>query len=146
MAATTTAGTMLGVAAKARMLIDAEGPANVHRRNTVAPQSRAGLSSPESLPWTAEIRNKDYLTPQYLEVLATHKAAHAFNAWIRMPALDEQAQIAEAFTADSMVIRASLKTGRQYDKAVETFAATGYAVEGSADAGIVARSEPACCN
>ena len=47
--------------------------------------------------------------------------AHAFNAWTRMPSLDEQSQIAEAFTADSTVVRALLRCGRAYDKAVESF-------------------------
>jgi hypothetical protein len=54
-------------------------------------------------------------------VLASHNVAHAFNAWTRMPALDEQAQIPEAFTADFTVVRALLRKGRPYDKAVETF-------------------------
>jgi hypothetical protein len=65
--------------------------------------------------------NENYLTPQYLDVLASHNVAHAFNAWTRMPALDEQAQIPEAFTADFTVARALLRKGRPYDKAVETF-------------------------
>jgi hypothetical protein len=38
-----------------------------------------------------------------------------------MPSLDEQAQISEAFTADFTVVRALLRKGRPYDKAVETF-------------------------
>jgi uncharacterized protein YecE (DUF72 family) len=76
---------------------------------------------PEGFRYAIEIRNENYLTPQYLDVLARHNVAHAFNAWTRMPALDEQAQIPEAFTADFTVVRALLKTGRAYDKAVETF-------------------------
>ena len=38
-----------------------------------------------------------------------------------MPALDEQAQLRGVFTADFTVVRALLRRGRPYDKAVETF-------------------------
>jgi hypothetical protein len=38
-----------------------------------------------------------------------------------MPALDDQAQLPGVFTADFTVVRALLRTGRAYDKAVETF-------------------------
>ena len=38
-----------------------------------------------------------------------------------MPALDDQAQIPEAFTADFTVVRALLKRGRGYEDAVKTF-------------------------
>jgi hypothetical protein len=71
--------------------------------------------------YAIEIRNENYLTPEYLAVLASHNVAHAFNAWTRMPALDEQAQIPEAFTADFTVVMALLRKVRPYDKAVETF-------------------------
>jgi uncharacterized protein YecE (DUF72 family) len=76
---------------------------------------------PAGFRYATEIRNENYLTPQYLEVLASHNVAHVFNAWTRMPALDEQAQIHDAFTADFTVVRALLRQGRPYEKAVETF-------------------------
>ena len=54
-------------------------------------------------------------------MLASHNVAHVFNAWTRMPALDEQAQLPDAFTANFTVVRALLRKGRAYDEAVETF-------------------------
>jgi hypothetical protein len=63
----------------------------------------------------------DYLRPDYLAMLASHKVAHAFDAWTRMPALDEQAQLPEAFTADFTVVRALLRRGTGYEKAVDAF-------------------------
>ena len=62
-----------------------------------------------------------YLRADYLEVLASHNVAHVFNAWTRMPSLEEQSHIDEAFTADFMVVRALLRCGRAYEKAVESF-------------------------
>ena len=59
--------------------------------------------------------------PGYLDLLKSRNVAHVFNAWTRMPALDDQAQIPEAFTADFTVVRALLKRGRGYEDAVKTF-------------------------
>jgi hypothetical protein len=38
-----------------------------------------------------------------------------------MPSLEDQSQIDEAFTADFTVVRALLRCGRQYERAVESF-------------------------
>jgi hypothetical protein len=54
-------------------------------------------------------------------VQKSHNVAHAFNAWTRMPSLEDQSKIDEAFTADFTVVRALLRCGRQYEKAVESF-------------------------
>jgi uncharacterized protein YecE (DUF72 family) len=79
----------------------------------------------ESLPggfrYAVEIRNPEYLSLEYFDLLATRKVAHVFNAWTRMPGLDEQAQVAEAFTADFTVARALLRRGRSYEQAVRLF-------------------------
>jgi uncharacterized protein YecE (DUF72 family) len=71
--------------------------------------------------YAVEIRNQDYLSPAYLHMLASHNVAHVFNAWTRMPALDEQAQLAAAFTADFAVVRALLRKGRADNEAVDAF-------------------------
>ncbi len=78
-------------------------------------------SLPEGFRYAMEIRNQDYLTPEYLTVLASHNVAHALNAWTRMPGLDEQAQLEGVLTADFTVVRALLRKWRPYDKAVESF-------------------------
>jgi uncharacterized protein YecE (DUF72 family) len=76
---------------------------------------------PQGFQYAIEIRNKEYLGPDYLGVLASHNVAHVFNAWTRMPPLDEQSQIEEAFMADFTVVRALLRHGRAYDMAVDNF-------------------------
>ena len=76
---------------------------------------------PRGFQYAVEIRNENYLTPRYFEALASHNVAHVFNAWTRMPELDQQAQIPEAFTADFTVVRALLRRGCAYDAAVQTF-------------------------
>jgi uncharacterized protein YecE (DUF72 family) len=82
-------------------------------------QFLAGL--PRGFQYAIEIRNKEYLQPDYLAVLASQNVAHVFNAWTRMPSLDEQSQLEEAFTADFTVVRALLRHGRAYGMAVDNF-------------------------
>jgi uncharacterized protein YecE (DUF72 family) len=78
-------------------------------------------SLPTGFRYAVEIRNENYLSPRYFDVLASHNVAHVLNAWTRMPALADQAQLPGVFTADFAVVRALLRRGRPYDKAVETF-------------------------
>jgi uncharacterized protein YecE (DUF72 family) len=76
---------------------------------------------PRGFRYAVEIRNDSYLTPAYFDVLAKHNVAHVFNAWTRMPELDQQAQLPGALTADFTVVRALLRRGRPYDAAVQKF-------------------------
>ncbi|QEH37050.1 hypothetical protein OJF2_56350 [Aquisphaera giovannonii] len=71
--------------------------------------------------YAVEIRNADYLGPEYFAVLRRHNAAHVFNAWTRMPDLIDQVEMPGAFTADFSVARALLKRGRAYEDAVKLF-------------------------
>jgi uncharacterized protein YecE (DUF72 family) len=78
-------------------------------------------SLPEGWRYAVEIRNKDYLGPDYFSVLSRHNVAHVFNAWTRMPPLTEQIAMPGSFTADFTVVRALLSKGRSYEKAVSLF-------------------------
>ncbi len=55
--------------------------------------TRSSLICPRGFRYAVEIRNPEYLTTGYLDLLKSRKVAHVFNAWTRMPVLDEQAQI-----------------------------------------------------
>jgi uncharacterized protein YecE (DUF72 family) len=76
---------------------------------------------PEGFRYAVEIRNANFLSPQYFGLLESHNVAHVFNAWTRMPTLDDQARLSEAFTADFTVVRALLNKGRSYEDAVGNF-------------------------
>ncbi len=76
---------------------------------------------PEGFRYSVEIRNPDYLRPDYFHLLSSHNTAHVFNAWTRMPSLQEQVQLPDADTADFTVVRALLRRGRTYEQAVKTF-------------------------
>ena len=79
----------------------------------------------ENLPpvfrYGVEIRNQEFLTQEYFRCLHSHRVAHVFNAWTRMPEIGEQVQLPEVFTADFTVTRALLRKGRPYDAAVAQF-------------------------
>jgi uncharacterized protein YecE (DUF72 family) len=76
---------------------------------------------PGAFRYAVEIRNPEYLSPDYFDLLASRNAAHVLNAWTRMPPLDEQARLPGVLTADFTVVRALLKRGRAYEQAVRTF-------------------------
>jgi uncharacterized protein YecE (DUF72 family) len=76
---------------------------------------------PAGFRYGVELRNPEYLSPQYFELLGGHNVAHVFNAWTRMPSLADQALLPGAFTADFAVVRALLRKGRGYGDAVQNF-------------------------
>lgn len=76
---------------------------------------------PAGFQYSVEIRNPEFLRPEYFDCLRAYGAAHVFNAWTRMPELDEQMRIRDAWTADYFVTRALLRRGRLYEEAVEKF-------------------------
>ncbi len=76
---------------------------------------------PPEFRYAVEIRNADFLQPEYFECLRAHGVAHVYNAWARMPELQRQMAIAGSATADFQVCRALLRYGRVYEKAVEAF-------------------------
>jgi uncharacterized protein YecE (DUF72 family) len=75
----------------------------------------------EHFRYAVEIRNPEYLGQDYFSLLSSHRTAHVFNAWTRMPELGEQIEMPGAFTTDFTVVRALLKKGRAYEQAVKAF-------------------------
>ncbi len=71
--------------------------------------------------YSVEIRNPEYLGPDYFSLLQSHNTAHVFSAWTRMPELLDQIAMPGAYTADFTVVRALLKKGRAYEQAVKAF-------------------------
>jgi uncharacterized protein YecE (DUF72 family) len=76
---------------------------------------------PKGYEYAVEIRNREFLTSEYLKLIASHEVAHVLNNWTRMPSIIEQIQLAGILTAPFSVARALLKTGRTYEQAVGLF-------------------------
>lgn len=76
---------------------------------------------PPEFRYGVEIRNAEFLTPEYLGCLRSHNVAHVYNAWTRMPELPTQIALPNSVTADFVVCRALLRRGRSYEEAVKKF-------------------------
>jgi len=76
---------------------------------------------PRDFRYAVEVRNEDFLAPEYFECLRRHGVAHVLNAWTRMPEIGFQLDLAGARTAGFTVARALLRRGRPYEQAVEKF-------------------------
>ena len=77
---------------------------------------------PDHFRYGVEIRNPEFLGPEYFGCLRDNGVAHVFNAWTRMPEIGLQMELPDAFTAGFTVARALLRKGRAYEDAVSTFA------------------------
>ena len=76
---------------------------------------------PPGFRYAVEIRNAEFLAPDYFSCLRNHGVANVYNAWSRMPELSRQIAIPDSATADFLVSRALLRFGRTYEQAVKTF-------------------------
>ncbi|HCV42305.1 MAG TPA: DUF72 domain-containing protein, partial [Bacteroidetes bacterium] len=76
---------------------------------------------PRGYEYAVELRNTDFLTEDYLKMLASNGVAHVLNNWTRMPPIIDQIKIAGVLTSSFSVARALLKPGRSYQEAVKTF-------------------------
>jgi len=77
---------------------------------------------PPGFRYAVEIRNPEFLAPDYFACLRDHNVAHTFNAWTRMPEIGAQIRLPGAFPSNFTVVRALLRQGRSYERAVDTFA------------------------
>ncbi|HLY18329.1 MAG TPA: DUF72 domain-containing protein [Bryobacteraceae bacterium] len=98
-----------------------------------ARRSMAGLSEfldrldpflaalPPHFRYAVEVRNPEFLQPDYFGCLRARGIAHVYNGWSRMPELPQQVEIPGSATADFLVCRALLRPGRSYEDAVAAF-------------------------
>jgi uncharacterized protein YecE (DUF72 family) len=77
---------------------------------------------PAGWRYAVEIRNPDFLSPEYFACLRAHNVTHVYNAWTRMPELAAQIAIPDSRTTELIVARALLRRGRPYEEAVRQFA------------------------
>jgi uncharacterized protein YecE (DUF72 family) len=76
---------------------------------------------PKGYAYAVEVRNSEFLTPEYLAMLASRGTAHVLNSWTRMPSVIEQISMAGILTAPFAAARGLLKPGRTYQEAVDMF-------------------------
>ena len=77
---------------------------------------------PKGWHYGVEIRNQEFLTPDYFSMLASHGVSHIFNSWAGMPPVGEQLALEGSMTQPACVgARLLLKPGRKYQEAVDSF-------------------------
>jgi uncharacterized protein YecE (DUF72 family) len=76
---------------------------------------------PTKYQYAIELRNREFMTGEYLSMLRANGVAHVLNSWTRMPPIVEQIAVAGILTAPFSVARALLRPGRTYQEAVEQF-------------------------
>jgi uncharacterized protein YecE (DUF72 family) len=78
---------------------------------------------PRGWRYGVEIRNRNFLHPEYFAALARHGVTHVFNSWEAMPPLPEQLAMTGCMTSPEFTAaRLLLRPGRDYSAAVERFA------------------------
>lgn len=92
-----------------------------HGRDFVAALDTFLGELPPGWQYAVEIRNKNFLQPEYFEVLHRHGVAHTFNSWTRMPPVGEQLALDGSVTTDFVAARFLLTPGRTYEQAVKDF-------------------------
>ncbi len=93
-----------------------------HGRDFLADLDRFLGALPKGWPYALEMRNKQWLVPEYFACLARHGVTHVFNSWEAMPPVSEQLALSGSVTNPGMLTaRFLLKPGRKYEDAVKSF-------------------------
>lgn len=77
---------------------------------------------PRGWPYAVELRNRQWLRPEYFAVLARHGVTHIYNAWSDMPPVAGQMDLPGSETNPALVAaRFLLREGRKFEDAVKRF-------------------------
>ena len=77
---------------------------------------------PRGWPYGVELRNRQWLRPEYFATLARHGVTHIFNAWTDMPPVAEQIVLPGSETNPSLLAaRFLVREGRTFEQAVKQF-------------------------
>jgi uncharacterized protein YecE (DUF72 family) len=93
-----------------------------HGRDFISDLDRFLGKLPKGWPYGVEMRNRNWLKPEYFECLSRHQVTHVFNSWEAMPPVGEQMETPGSRTNPAVLAaRFLLKPGRQYEQAVKAF-------------------------
>lgn len=93
-----------------------------HGRDFVGDLDKFLGQLPKGWPYGVEMRNRNWLRPEYFNCLARHQVTHVFNSWSAMPEVGEQMALPGSRTnPDLVAARFLLKPGRKYEQAVKSF-------------------------
>jgi len=77
---------------------------------------------PRGWPYGVELRNRQWLHPEYFAMLARRGVTHIFNAWSDMPPVVEQMALPGCITNPALLAaRFLVREGRTFEQAVKKF-------------------------
>lgn len=76
---------------------------------------------PTGWRYAVEIRNGNWLHPEYFSMLSSHDVAHVYNQWTRMPPVLDQMALHPPEANPFVVARFLLTPGRSHERAREQF-------------------------
>jgi hypothetical protein len=74
-----------------------------HGRDFIADLDKFLGALPKGWPYGVEMRNRNWLKPEYFECLARHQVAHVYNSWEAMPSVGEQMALPGSRTNPDLV-------------------------------------------
>ncbi len=92
-----------------------------HGRDFVAHLDQFFSRAPKGWRYAVEIRNGNWLHPEYFAMLASHGVAHVYNQWTRMPPVLEQMTVHPPEANPFLVARFLLTPGRSHEWSKEQF-------------------------
>ncbi|HRQ89850.1 MAG TPA: DUF72 domain-containing protein [Bacteroidia bacterium] len=92
-----------------------------HGRDFVTALDAFFAKAPKGWDYGVEIRNGNWLHPEYFEMLASHGVAHVYNQWTRMPSVLEQMTVHPLEANPFVVARFLLTPGRSHEWSKEQF-------------------------
>jgi uncharacterized protein YecE (DUF72 family) len=92
-----------------------------HGRDFVADLDAFFSRAPKGWDYAVEIRNANWLHPDYFAMLASHGVAHVYNQWTRMPPVLEQMALHPPEANPFVAARFLLSPGRSHEWSREQF-------------------------
>ncbi len=92
-----------------------------HGRDFVSALDEFFSHAPKGWDYAVEIRNGNWLHPDYFAMLASHGVAHVYNQWTRMPPVLEQMALHPPEANPFVAARFLLSPGRSHEWAKEQF-------------------------
>lgn len=92
-----------------------------HGRDFVAALDTFFTRAPKGWDYAVEIRNANWLHPEYFAMLASHGVAHVYNQWTRMPDILEQMVVHPPESGPFVAARFLLTPGRSHEWSKEQF-------------------------
>jgi len=92
-----------------------------HGRDFVTALDEFFSRAPKGWDYAVEIRNGNWLHPEYFAMLASHGVAHVYNQWTRMPSVLEQMTVHPLEANPFVAARFLLTPGRSHEWSKEQF-------------------------